>query len=153
MTAALKHWATPLIGCPWRAGATGPDGFDCRGLVRHVWRTRRGHDVAALMPEVMHDAQRLLAAAHADGFTLAGRGAAFRGREYDIVTMRGIDGPHVGVLIEVDGTLRLLHAVGGIVDGREIGEVVCQPLADAQRLGFGRFEFWRRGVPQEMKTP
>ena len=32
----MKHWSNKYIGKPWEAYASGPDSFDCWGLVRHV---------------------------------------------------------------------------------------------------------------------
>jgi len=143
--ATLTHWAAPLIGKPWQLGADGPDAFDCRGLVRHVWRSQRGIDVPALMPEIMHDAHAIIDAALAHGWRSAGRGLKTRPREWDIVMMSSLRGPHVGVMIDVDGHLQLLHCVGGPDEqGIDCGEVIVGGLQQAAHLGFGRFELWRR---------
>jgi cell wall-associated NlpC family hydrolase len=129
----MTHWAAPLIGKPWQAGQDGPHAFDCRGLVRHVYRTRLGRDVTALAPELQGDAKATIAAAHSDGL----RPVAAPAREYDIAVMAGAEGPHVGVFV-ADGTrLLLLHApTVRLPDGTLRGEVVAEPLDAALRRGY-----------------
>lgn len=53
-------WAAKYIGLPWRSGASGPDAYDCWGLVRAVYRERLGID----LPAVDVDAHRAIACAH-----------------------------------------------------------------------------------------
>lgn len=146
MNGPQSHWAAPLIGRPWRAGAEGPDAFDCRGLVRYVWLTQRGIDVPPLAREICEDAHAIIVAALNHGWSPIGRGPAVRPREWDIVMMTSLRGPHVGVMVQADMRLGLLHCVGGVGDdGVERGEVIFnQRLEDAAVLGFGRFEIWRR---------
>lgn len=135
-----EHWAAPLIGRPWRSLADGPDAFDCRGLVRHVFRTQRGMDVAPLMPEIAHDRAAILRAAGDSGWMNIGRGLKAMPHAWDIVHMTNGNGaPHVGLMIEVDGSLRLLHCVGPNAPN----QVICQTPMQASGMGFGRFEFWR----------
>jgi len=142
---STSHWAAELIGKPWRAGADGPDAFDCRGLVRHVWRTRCGMDVPPLAPEIRDDAAAIIRAAIDHGWQVVGRGLAVRAHEFDIVLMSSLDGPHVGVMVRADGRLGLLHCVGGIAGGVERGEVIwSRDLQMVPGMGYGRFEFWRR---------
>ena len=140
MNVITEHWAAPLIGRPWQSLAEGPEAFDCRGLVRCVFREQRGMDVRALVPEIAHDARAILTAAAEQGWRSVGRGLKALPQEWDIVTMTSADGPHVGVMIRADGPLLLLHCVGG-----RVGQVICQTPSQAAAQGFGRFEFWRHG--------
>jgi cell wall-associated NlpC family hydrolase len=129
----MTHWAAHLIGKPWQAGQDGPHAFDCRGLVRHVYRTRLGRDVTALAPELQGDAKATIAAAHSDGLRRV-QGAP---REYDIAVMQGATGPHVGVFVADGDRLLLLHAASArLPDGRVLGAVVAEPLAAALRRGY-----------------
>ena len=131
------HWAADLIGRPYRKGGESPEtGFDCWGLVRHVFRIRHGIE----MPVVA------VADPSADNVAAIKRAAAVSGwrpidatapADADIVTMQGVDGPHVGVTVLADGALGLLHAVDG-------AGVCFQPLAAVQMAGFSGFQFWRR---------
>lgn len=142
----MMHWAAHLIGKPWAPGGEGPHAFDCRGLVRHVWRTRLGRDVPPLLPEVMHSPRGVIQAALDAGLRPIGRGVEMQrqAEDMDIVMMTSTAGPHVGVMVRDGAALRLLHAVGGLgVDGRAHGEVYADTLPRAAERGFGRFLVWR----------
>jgi len=139
------HWAKPLIGKPWRRGLDGPDAFDCRGMVRYVFLTQRGEEVPPLAREISDDANSIIRAAVAHGWRSMGRYPTARPQEFDIVLMNSVGGPHVGVIVNANGRLGLLHCVGGVVGGVEQGEVIFNArIEDACSLGFGRFELWRR---------
>ena len=140
----MNHWAAHLIGKRWSLGATGPDTFDCRGLVRHAYQLHKGCDIPQLAVDAAHDPVAALKSAVEDGWHRVGGGMGFRPQEMDLMFMRSLSGFHVGIVIGAKEGLRVLHCVGGIVDGAEVGEVLCQPLRDVSSLGFGRFEFWRK---------
>jgi cell wall-associated NlpC family hydrolase len=142
---STQHWAFALIGKPWREGADGPEAFDCRGLVRHVWLTRRGLEVPAL--ERGLGAAQVLDAAAAHGWQCVGQGPNAAARELDIVTMNGRDGLHVGVMVRADLQLGVLHSVGARDErsGREEGAVIFTPrLGELAMLGFGHIKIWRK---------
>lgn len=135
------HWATDLIGRPYRRGAHGPDAFDCWGLVRHVFAQIHGIEMPVIEVGQLDDATP-------DNVAAIKRAAAVSGwkpsddaqpRENDIVLMNGIDGRHVGVIVAANGALLLLHCM------EQVG-VCVQPLADLQRMGFHGFVFWRRAA-------
>lgn len=136
MSTAVEHWAAGLIGLPWVAGAQGPHAFNCWGLVRHVVRLRRGVEMPVVNVEdgSADNVAAIKQAAAAGGWRLIGEGAP---QEGDIVLMRGIDGRHVGYMIEANGRLELLHSMEGV-------GVVSQPLRDVAASGFQGFETWRR---------
>jgi cell wall-associated NlpC family hydrolase len=141
----MNHWAAHLVGKRWSLGATGPDTFDCRGLVRHAYLLRTGCDIPQLAVDAAHDPAAALRSAIEEGWhRVAGGMGAPPAREMDLVFMRSLSGFHVGLVVQSQEGLRLLHCVGGVVDGVEVGEVLCQPLRDVAALGFGRFEFWRK---------
>lgn len=129
------HWAAPLIGLPWSRGATGPGEYDCWGLVRHVQRARFGVEMPVLaigsatnwsgLRSMINRTQWGPAAVASDG---------------DVVTMKGADGAHVGVVIAVDGSLTVLHCIG---NESNAGGVITTPIEDLPSLGFGRVEIWR----------
>jgi hypothetical protein len=139
----MSHWALPFIGKPWRPNGMGPHDYDCRGLVRAVYVLRLGRDVAALMPQNAHDPQTVIQAALDDGMVQVGRGVDVPGQDLDIVMMTSPLGPHVGVLVQDGDRLLLLHAVGGIEDGKAHGEVFAESRQSAAMRGFGRFLHWR----------
>lgn len=134
----MSHWASSLIGKPYQRGAGGPDAFDCWGLVCHVFAVRWGIEMPAvaiggLFTEAPANVAAIKRVAQVSGWAPAAPPAA----DADIVLMHGLEGRHVGVMIEVDGALRLLHCIEG-------AGVCAQPLPEAQMQGFWGFEFWRR---------
>lgn len=142
---AGRHWAYGLIGKPWFGGTDGPDTFDCRGLVRHVWLTRRGMDVRPLAADIANDAAAIIHAAVDSGWQRMGRWMQVAAREFDVVMMTGAAGPHVGVIVRADMHLGMLHAVGYFdAGGAAHGSVIfSERLESAAALGYGRFELWR----------
>jgi cell wall-associated NlpC family hydrolase len=138
----MSHWAASLVGKPWEPAATGPHAFDCRGLVRHVYRTRLGREVTALAPELALDAKAVIEAAHRDGLRkVVGLPAP---REYDIAVMAGGEGPHVGTFVADGARLLLLHSPSQRgADGVVRGASVAEPLDIALRRGYARPHLWR----------
>ena len=133
------HWATDLIGLAYRRGAHGPDEFDCWGLVRHVFEVVHGVTMPVITVGQKEDASAENVVAIKSVFTASGwrPSGAREPAEHDIVLMNGIDGRHVGVMVDANGTLLLLHCV-------EPQGVCAQPLDDLSRGGFSGFTFWRR---------
>lgn len=43
------HWSQNYIGKPWKAGAKGPDCFDCWGLLWHVYKYQKGIELPFLI--------------------------------------------------------------------------------------------------------
>ena len=102
-----------LIGKPYRAGAMGPDAFDCYGLARHLQRELWNRDMPLFhMP------------GEASRYTIASAIAAHperdRWREVQapedgaIAVMSRQDcGYHMGVFVALDGGL-VVHAMEGV---------------------------------------
>lgn len=139
------HWATPLIGKPWRGGAAGPDAFDCWGLVRWVFERQHG----IVMPPVVVGA---IGGTTVDNVTAIKHAARVSGWHTvvgapwpdDIVLMHGLKGRHVGLMVLANGRLGVLHANGYHGPVGPVGGVMFQPLAEVAEGGYGNFEFWRR---------
>lgn len=142
----MSHWALPLIGKRWEAGADGPDTFDCWGLVRYVQRQQRGLILPPLnIGQIQTDEQ-------VKGlYDLVRRSQWFDQppgapeREFDIVLTRSREGPHVGVVIEVDRQLRVLHAIG---NPEKPGTVIHSEMS-ALREHWGRVKLWRHIESEE----
>lgn len=133
MSPAL-HWSTRYLGRPWVSGASGPEAYDCWGLVRRVYAEICGRALAEA-GLVAEDGPRARAVAFAihpqrvlftpvdapsplDVVLMGRRGAAF----------------HVGLAIE-DGLVLHAHENGGVrADDR-------LQLA-ALGLGFVGFRRW-----------
>lgn len=123
------HWAGHFLGRPYEVGSSGPETFDCWGLVRAVMSTRAGID----LPEVG------IAEADIRGLIQAFETHAERARwrevtahepnELDAVLMATARRPvHVGIWLNV-GTGRVLHAA------RPLG-VVAQAQAQLASSGY-----------------
>jgi len=132
-----QHWAADLIHRPYERGATGPDAFDCWGLVRYVFE--RVHGIA--MPAVAVGEDTNLAAIQEAARVSGWRSVGMCPPQIDdIAIMTGFEGKHVGVMVEANGSLLVLHCIEG-------AGVCAQPLSDLGLGGFKNFEFWRRTRP------
>lgn len=104
----MMHWAHPYLGKPWRAGAAGPDAYDCWGLLCAVLAARAGIkvDVIAHPPEEL----RALIAFFRDHAEFANWREVDTPTELDAVVMAQAKHPfHVGVWVDANGG-RVLHA-------------------------------------------
>jgi len=126
----MKHWAYDFIGQPWTPSR------NCWWLVQEVFRLRYGVE----MPVACVGAPTLFQAATVSGW----RRGELPPQDGDIIVMEGPRGRHVGVMIEVDGRLLLLHNDGHWTPGGAVGSVVAQPLKDATAGGYGKFAAWRK---------
>ena len=129
----MKAWAAKVVGKPYRAGAVGPDAFDCIGLVRHYFRTQQGVELPdyTLLGSSVED---LLRFTRATGW----RRAEGQPQEQDLLLMTGLEGRHVGIVVETSEGLGLLHATGS----EQRGQVLWQPLDTL--FGYRNIEVWRR---------
>lgn len=129
------HWAEHYLGKPWRSGATGPDAFDCYGLVRAVYADRYGHT----MPVLDADATSALACLRAarDFPEYARWAEVATPGEGDVVQMGCARRPHhVGVFVDAAGG-RVLHSV-------ESAGVLLQPLSSLAAHGWNILNIYRR---------
>lgn len=111
------------LGKPWEAGATGPDAFDCWGLVRHWYSTKLGVD----LPVHLVDASDVLAVAHQlKREQISGDWVELEDLEDNCVVAMGHSSSitHVGVCI---GDSYILHA------SRQCGYCVVQTLSQIRR--------------------
>lgn len=135
---ATQHWAASFIGLPWVQLAEGPTAFDCWGIVTFVEREHYGHALPKFGELKGDIAQMRVLARHSGWHRVEDR------KDGDVMFMTSRAGPHVGVLVEADGQLGLLHAMGyRDGEGRDHGSVVFSPLPSLPSLGYGRFETWR----------
>lgn len=128
--ARAQHWAQRYIGAPYQAGASGPQAFDCWGLVCAAIAQRHG------LP------------APAQAAPLAARALGWRPvhgplADGDVLHMRSPQGTrHVGMVVRAGAGARglcLLHAL------RSLG-VCWQPLADLPGLGYSQLQAWRHAA-------
>lgn len=133
-----QHWAAPFIGLPWAQLAEGPREFDCWGIVTYVEQERYKHALPKLGELKGDVAQMRVLARHSGWQRVEDK------KDGDVMFMASRAGPHVGVIVEADGHLGLLHAMGyRDTAGVDHGSVVFSPLSSLPSLGYGRFETWR----------
>lgn len=112
----MKHWARDLVGMPWAPDADGPARFSCWGLVRFVFRTQRGIEMPSIQvgdPAELHAESNVRAIKAASEISGWRRVETKLPLEWDIAVMRRAGLAHVGVVIKVDGLLRLLESSHG----------------------------------------
>lgn len=129
----MKHWATSLIGKPWKAGQVGPDAFDCWGLVQYVQREHYGR----VLPTIAPQNYSVLATARefANNPERARWQAVVRPQDGDVALLAHAKYPsHVGVWLNVDGG-GLLHCVEG-------QGVIFQPPQVLRMHGWGKITYY-----------
>jgi cell wall-associated NlpC family hydrolase len=127
------HWASALIGQSYQRGASGPDTFDCWGLVRWVFENVHGIQMPVIAVGQDDNMVAIRQAVDDSGWRPTDE---IEPAENDIVLMTGLEGKHVGVMVRANGSLLLLHCL-------EQRGVCAEPLRDLSRWGFRDFTFWR----------
>ena len=136
----MTRWIGAYVGLPHARdpNGDGPEAFSCWGLVRHVFREVHGIVFAPVAvdehaPSSAANARAILACARASSMRRMPDGTA--PADGDIVIMRSLVRLHCGLVVRVNGGLRVLHSA------HDAG-VVLEHWRDAV---FGmRTELWRR---------
>lgn len=126
-----------LIGLPWKAGAQGPDEFDCWGLARFVqWELfDRDLPVAGIEPECVTDLRAVMrrieehpVRAHWSEIAAPAHG--------DLVTMAHHQYPsHIGVYLQFD--------LGGVLHCVRDHGVGFDAIPALKLKGFSRLRYYR----------
>lgn len=132
------HWAARYIGKPWVLGTSGPDSYDCWGLVRAVMAEQFKIDVPAI---IIPDCAGLAVVREAmvqfqHHPELQRWRTAEVPREGDGVQMSAAINPwHVGIWVDADGG-GVLHCLEGA------GVIFTKPVA-LRVAGWRRLSYWR----------
>ena len=144
------HWAYGYIGKPWVLGTSGPDSYDCWGLVRAVLAEHFAINVPPIIVPEVPAAEGETQSRHASGLAvvraamehfqhhpeLARWQQVDRPRHGDGVQMSAARNPwHVGLWLEADGG-GVLHCLEGA------GVIFTQPVA-LNVAGWRRLSYWR----------
>lgn len=134
MIAEDISFCASLIGKPWVSGASGPDAFDCWGLLRFVFAARRGF----LLPAF-------------EGLGTLGLAGVMKTAKAQAAEWERIESPvhfaavgisenraihHVGIWLDEAG--------GGILHSFQGGGVVFQTQAAMRSKGMQHFNFYNR---------
>jgi cell wall-associated NlpC family hydrolase len=136
----MTHWAASYVGLPYASdpAGDGPAAFSCWGLVRHVFLEVHGIlfakvAVDELAPSNPANAKAILSCARAASMRRMPDGTP--PADGDIVIMRSLVRLHCGLVVRVNGGLRVLHSM------HERG-VVLEHWRDA--VSGMTVELWRR---------
>lgn len=124
-----------LIGKPWVSGARGPDTFDCWGLVCHIYRERKGLELAI---HASIDAKNLRAVLRASSDEIKHWQELQVPEHFCVALMSGnCHGHHVGLWVkDGEGQAGILHTFDG-------AGVVFQHRASLQFSGIQNIKFYR----------
>lgn len=128
-TAEIVAFVNANVGKPYRAGACGPDAFDCLGLVHYANRELYGRDFKIADRNIGRAALFAAAAKMLRGEWPETRIPAHGG----IVTMRK-DQLHIGMYFDIDRGI-VFHALEGV-------GVCCHTLDMMTAMGFVRPKFY-----------
>lgn len=138
------HWAFSYIGTPWAPGGTGPDEWGCLEFTRHVAKTHYSRvlpDMPTLTPGQTGAADE---AQVRESIRDSGWVRVDTPEDGDVVVMRTIEGPHIGMMVRANGHLGVLHSFGTRTkDGRNTGAVRFDDVQTLRSAGVGRLQFWR----------
>ena len=131
----MSHWADAFLGRPWVGGQSGPEAYDCHGVVRAVYRDRLGITLPIVSADA-HSAPSIARAMHAYDYADWDEIAAPE-RDLDVVMMTLSRRPHhVGVYLTIDG--------GGVLTAVEGAGVIYQPMSSLARHGWRITNVYRR---------
>ena len=127
-----ERWFDPLLGKPWQAYATGPDFYDCWGIV-----------VKGLVEHYqLEGIQRYLDVATDDYQGIEGAVMA----ELATGQWQKQDVPTEGAVM-IASQKTVIHHIGlfthnGVLHAREFSDVCHENIATLKMLGFKRLEFY-----------
>jgi cell wall-associated NlpC family hydrolase len=138
-----RHWAAALVGTPWAPEC------NCWWLVRHVQAEHFGRELPHLEAGAVTEER---SRAHVEALIeltrhTPWRKATFPAKAGDVLVVQGAGGAHVGVMVQVDRKLGVLHSPGYVdpQTGRPIGSVRFDPFDALAAMGYGRPALWRYG--------
>jgi cell wall-associated NlpC family hydrolase len=122
-------WWTQYLGIPWKPYATGPDAFDCWGLVWHCLQQQYGIQMPR-HADVITDDHRSI---HSQALL-----AIERGEWIPVDITAATDG-----CVVLLSQSKIFHHIGLFVDGgvlhaRDGADVCWETLNDLERFGFRR---------------
>lgn len=131
----MMHWASELIGRPYKLGAQGPDAFDCWGFVRYAFIHHLG---VPDMPQVHVGESNNFSTIRDSAAKSGWHPVATRSPlENDVVLMDSFIGKHIGLVAKANHKLGVLHCVEGV-------GVTFNEFYQLRSLGFKNLTYWRK---------
>jgi cell wall-associated NlpC family hydrolase len=125
-------WFFHYLGKPWQAYATGPDAFDCWGLVQHCLKTHYSIDVDRYINVTTDNHKAINQAAI---------------NEIASQRWQQVNEPQEGcvVLLSVNKCIHHmgLYTNGGVLHARDGADVCFETIDTLKQLGFKRIEYWQ----------
>lgn len=126
-----------LIGKPWVSGASGPEAFDCWGLLRFIFAARRGLELPAFEGVKTLGLAGVVKAARTEAATWEEISTPVHFAAVGISENRAIH--HVGLWLDEAG--------GGVLHAFQGGGVVFQTLSALRARGMQHFTFYKHRKP------
>jgi len=130
------QWVNEYRGLPWQAYTTGPDSYDCLGLVVRVLREHYSYTVPRHLEVVTNDSRAIHRAIMAEIAT--GNWNKLESPADGAIVLLSVSQKfhHIGVWLDIDGGL-MLHSFKG-------SGVCLSSYSQLVDSGFNRIEFWEK---------
>ena len=128
-------FALSLIGKPWVSGASGPDSFNCWGLVRYCFAERKG----IILPQFsgIDEVSLSKLVRTAESQALEHWEEILKPEHFAVVGMStNLRISHVGLWLDIDG--------GGIFHSSSGSGVVFQSIQTIRQNGIQLFKFYKK---------
>lgn len=130
----VDHWAMQYIDLPWVFGATGPDAYDCFGLVRHIQKQHFGID---MWPEMLQPTWSLTRQLIENSEQRKQWTQVKVPVDGNVALMARNRHPvHIGVVVKAGNVLGIVHCMQG-------AGVVFQNLQALRATGWGGLTYYR----------
>ena len=108
------HWASNYIGLRWEEGASGPNAYDCWGLVKHLQETYYNKSLPDLQLSNFDVKETRLSIRddnNYDNWEEVDNGLV---KDGDCILLSGTQSfSHIGVIIKVNGSFGVMHSLKG----------------------------------------
>jgi len=130
------QWVSEYVGLPWVAYATGPDAYDCWGLVVKVMQEHYGRSLARHLETTTNDRRAIHRTVAVEIAT--GQWEKLEAPKDASIVLLSLSKKfhHIGIWLDIDGGL-LLHSFEG-------SGVCLSSYSQLVDSGFKRIEFWQK---------
>lgn len=127
-------WVVPLLGLPWEAYATGPEAYDCHGILCYGKYQHQCVEIDRHLEVITDDIAGIHAAIKSEQETGAWVQLDKPSDGCVVLMAQGTRWRHVGMWLDVNG--------GRVLNSRHGRGVCLDGFKELEALGFRKFEFW-----------